>query len=239
MLTQVLIKLGMALFSVLPIERILAVMLNKWINKIDPNNINKARKTAEHLAELSGLFNDILADESVTVEELTALKGKVIAARKELLEAWATGKIAKGLQNSLYLDAGNKVYAEPLLRVNGIGGRSTIAVRPPSGMFLVATATGIGLALLVAGCGTLTRCQSMRFENCTITVNEPSNLENPSYPRALQIGVQDQMIEGGADKIASGNDTKPTLTVPVGDSVLGAASDVVKALLPSKTNCIP
>jgi hypothetical protein len=101
MLTSVLIKLGMAIFSALPIERILAALLNKWIAKLDPDNIDKARKTAEHLSELSGLFNDILRDESVTVEEITKLKESVILARKELLAAWALGQDAKSIQAEL------------------------------------------------------------------------------------------------------------------------------------------
>ena len=222
MLTSVLIKLGLAIFSALPIERILAALLNKWISRIDPNNIEKARKTAEHLSELSGLFNDILKDETVSATELTELKEEIILARKELIAAWALGKDAKVLQNDLYMNDGNKIYAEPLLKVNG----SARVV-----MLLAMAVVGIGL---LAGCGTATRCQTMTFEGCYIVVKEPSNLENPSYPRSVQIGVQDQMIEGGADAIASGNPTTPTVTIPLGDSGIGAVAGALSALLPAK-----
>jgi hypothetical protein len=91
----------------------------------------------------------------------------------------------------------------------------------------------LGMALL-AGCGTATRCQTMRFEGCTFTINEPSNLENPSYPRSMQIGVQDQQIEGGSDAIASGNPATPTVTIPLGDSGIGAVAGMIEALIPAK-----
>ena len=64
-------NLGMALVSALPIERIVAMYLNKMLDKISPANIDKARTTARHLGELSELFDDILDDEMVTEEELT------------------------------------------------------------------------------------------------------------------------------------------------------------------------
>jgi hypothetical protein len=223
MLTSVLIKLGLAIFSALPIERILAALLNKWIAKLDPDNIVKARKTAEHLGELSQLFDDILKDESVTVQEITALKESVILARKELLAAWAAGQDAKVIQAELYRNEGNKAYADPTLN-----GGARIGV-----LCAVALAT-LSLAALLAGCGTATRCQTMRFEGCVFTINEPSNLENPSYPRSMQIGVQDQQIEGGADSIASGNPATPTVTIPLGDSGIGAVAGALSALLPAK-----
>ena len=75
---------------------------------------------------------------------------------------------------------------------------------------------------LLSGCMTRTRCLQQSFKDCVFTVNEPSNLENPSYPRSLQIGVQDQQVEGGSDSIASGNKTDPQLQIPMGDSALGA-----------------
>ena len=74
----------------------------------------------------------------------------------------------------------------------------------------------------------------MRFEGCSFTINEPPNLEEPSYPRSMQIGVQDQMIEGGTDSIASGNPTTPTVTIPLGDSGIGAVAGALSALLPAK-----
>ena len=73
-----------------------------------------------------------------------------------------------------------------------------------------------------SGCVTRTRCQALTFDGCTFNVNEPVGTDDPKYPRSLQIGVNDQQIEGGTDTIASGNKTDPSLTVPMGDSALGA-----------------
>lgn len=203
MLTSVLIKLGLAVFSALPIERIIAALLNKWIGKIDTGNIDKARKTAEHLAELSALFNDILSDKQLTADEIGQVRESVIRARERLLAAWAVGADAKVTQVELAKTGLVAGYVEPLLK--------------GAGCILMCA-----LMLGASGCLTRTRCQQLTFDGCTFTVNEPSNLENPSYPRSLQIGVNDQQIEGGADTIASGNKTDPSLTVPMGDSALGA-----------------
>ena len=73
-----------------------------------------------------------------------------------------------------------------------------------------------------SGCMTRTRCQALTFNDCAFTVNEPVGVDDPKYPRSLQIGVNDQQIEGGTDTIASGNKTDPSLTVPMGDSALSA-----------------
>jgi len=229
MLTSVLIKLGLAIFSALPIERILAVLLNKWIGKLEGGKVDKAAdiaakagKTAEHLAELSALFSDILKDRAVGAEEVGMMRDTVSKLRKALLDIWAKGDTAKVEQAQLVAMGVDAVYAEPLIRTNG----SARVV-----MLLAVAVCGIGL---LAGCGTATRCQTMRFEGCYIVVNEPSNLENPSYPRSMQIGVQDQQIEGGTDTIASGNPTTPTVTIPLGDSGIGALAGALGSLLPAK-----
>lgn len=216
MLTSVLIKLGLAVFSALPIERIIAALLNKWIGKIDTGNIDKARKTAEHLAELSALFNDILSDKQVSPEELGKVRESIMRARERLLAAWAVGADAKTTQVELGKAGLAAGYVEPLLK--------------GAGCFLLCA-----LMLGASGCLTRTRCQQLTFDGCTFTVNEPSNLENPSYPRSLQIGVNDQQIEGGADTIASGNKTDPSVTVPMGDSALGALGTWLSGLVKGGT----
>jgi hypothetical protein len=73
-----------------------------------------------------------------------------------------------------------------------------------------------------SGCLTRTRCQQLTFNDCSFRVNEPVGVDDPTYPRSLQIGVNDQQIEGGTDTIASGNKTDPSLSVPMGDSALSA-----------------
>jgi hypothetical protein len=232
MLTSVLIKLGLVIFSALPIERILAVLLNKWIGKIEGGKVDaaadiaaKAGKTAEHLAELSALFADILKDRAVGAEEVGMMRDTVSKMRKALLDIWSRGETAKATQSALAKMGVDADYVEPLLKVNGCA---------RIGVLCAVALASLSLAALLAGCGTATRCQTMTFEGCYIVVNEPSNLENPSYPRSMQIGVQDQQIEGGTDTIASGNPATPTVTIPLGDSGIGAVAGMIEALLPAK-----
>lgn len=212
MLTSVLIKLGLAVFSALPIERIIAALLNKWIGKIGTGNIDKARKTAEHLAELSALFNDILSDKQLTADEIGQVRESVIRARERLLAAWAVGADAKATQVELAKTGLVAGYVEPLLKGAGC-------------IILCALMFG------ASGCLTRTRCQQLTFDGCTFTVNEPESLETSAYPRSLQIGVNDQQIEGGTDTIASGNKTDPSVTVPMGDSALGALGQFISGLV--------
>lgn len=64
-------------------------------------------------------------------------------------------------------------------------------------------------AVLITGCGTATRCQTINARDCVINVlnNDPESMSENAYPRSLNILSQDQMVEGGSDTIASGNAT--------------------------------
>jgi hypothetical protein len=216
MLTSILMKLGLAVFSALPVERILAALLNKWVDRINPSNIDKARKTAEHLAELAELFNDILADKAVSPQEVSAMKEAVIRARERLLAAWAVGAVAKPTQLELAKTGLLADYVEPLIR--------------GAGCIVLCV-----LMLGASGCLTRTRCQALTFNDCTFRVNEPVGTDDPKYPRSLQIGVNDQQIEGGTDTIASGNKTDPSLQVPMGDSALGYLGQLLGGVVKSNT----
>ena len=88
--------------------------------------------------------------------------------------------------------------------------------------------------ILATGCLTRTRCQALTFEGCTFRINEPVGVDDPKYPRSLQIGVNDQQIEGGTDTIASGNKTDPSLQVPMGDSALGYLGQLLGGVVKSK-----
>ena len=92
------------------------------------------------------------------------------------------------------------------------------------------------LMLGASGCLTRTRCQALTFNDCSFRVNEPVGGEDPKYPRSLQIGVNDQQIEGGTDTIASGNKTDPSVTVPMGDSALGALGTWLGGLVKGGTS---
>ena len=99
--------------------------------------------------------------------------------------------------------------------------RKALAKVPPKAASVVSVLL-CALVLGASGCMTRTRCQQLTFNDCAFRVNEPVGVDDPKYPRSLQIGVNDQQIEGGTDTIASGNKTDPSLTVPMGDSALSA-----------------
>lgn len=112
--------------------------------------------------------------------------------------------------------------------------RKALAKLPPE----AAGAASILLCALMlgaSGCLTRTRCQTLTFDGCTFTVNEPVGVDDPKYPRSLQIGVNDQQIEGGSDTIASGNKTDPSLHVPMGDSALGYLGQLLGGVVKSNT----
>jgi len=106
--------------------------------------------------------------------------------------------------------------------------RKAIAKVPPAAAGCILLCA---LMLGASGCVTRTRCQALEFSGCTFNVNEPVGTDDPKYPRSLQIGVNDQQIEGGTDTIASGNKTDPSVTVPMGDSALGALGTFFSGLI--------
>ena len=99
--------------------------------------------------------------------------------------------------------------------------RKALAKVPPKAAGAVSILL-CALMLGASGCLTRTRCQALEFHGCTFTVNEPAGTHDPKYPRSVQIGVNDQQIDGGADSIASGNKTDPSLVVPMGDKAISA-----------------
>lgn len=94
-------KIGLALLSALPVERVVAVLLDRLVKRVDGESIDRARLTARHLAELSELFGDVLADKTVTEIEVSEMRTSVMRAREILLETWAGGAANKSLQTSL------------------------------------------------------------------------------------------------------------------------------------------
>ena len=106
--------------------------------------------------------------------------------------------------------------------------RKALAKVPPAAVGCLLLCT---LMLGTSGCVTRTRCQALEFSGCTFNVNEPVGTDDPKYPRSVQIGVNDQQIEGGTDTIASGNKTDPSVTVPMGDSALSAIGQFFSGLI--------
>ena len=108
------------------------------------------------------------------------------------------------------------------------------SIRPPTAALCLPFIL-CALMLGATGCLTRTRCQALTFNDCAFTVNEPVGVDDPKYPRSLQIGVNDQQIEGGTDTIASGNKTDPSLQVPMGDSALGYLGQLLGGVFKSGT----
>ncbi len=110
--------------------------------------------------------------------------------------------------------------------------RKALAKVPPAAVGCILLCV---LMLGASGCLTRTRCQALTFNSCEFKVNEPVGVDDPKYPRSIQIGVNDQQIEGGADSIASGNKTDPSLQVPMGDSALGYLGQLLGGMFKSGT----
>lgn len=109
---RVLMQIGLALVSALPVERVAAALLDRLVQRTDGTNIEKARKSAAHLAELAELFSDVLSDKQVTETEVAAMKTAVMRARELLLQNWADGVSSKTLQAELAKTGLTAVYAQ-------------------------------------------------------------------------------------------------------------------------------
>lgn len=118
---RVLMQIGLALVSALPVERVAAALIDRLVQRTDGTNIEKARKSAAHLAELAELFSDVLADKQVTETEVAAMKSTVMRARELLLEQWADGASAKTLQTELAKTGLTAVYAQSAREASDAG----------------------------------------------------------------------------------------------------------------------
>ena len=106
MLQTMLIKLGFALFQLLPLERIVAKVLTAAIQRImlskkTAAQIAQVRKTVIHLTELVALIDPMLADKAVTGDEAHEMFDAVNRTRLEILNLWADGESAKQLEAKL------------------------------------------------------------------------------------------------------------------------------------------
>ena len=106
MLQTMLIKLGFALFKLLPLEQIVAKVLTAAIQRIMQSKktaaqIAQIRKTVIHLTELVQLIDPMLADKAVTGEEAGQMFDALNKTRLEILNLWADGESAKELEAQL------------------------------------------------------------------------------------------------------------------------------------------
>ena len=107
------IRIALAALSALPVERIVAALLNAVMQRLDEGNVEKARKSAEHLSELAELFSDVLADRTVTEFEVCAMRSAVMDARARLLANWAAGQTGRHIQARLAGAGLTAAYARP------------------------------------------------------------------------------------------------------------------------------
>ena len=106
MLQTMLIKLGLSLFKLLPLEQIVAKVLTAAIQRImlskkTAAQIAQVRKTVIHLTELVALIDPMLADKAVTGDEAKKMFDAVNQTRLEILNLWADGEPAKHLEAQL------------------------------------------------------------------------------------------------------------------------------------------
>ena len=63
---------------------------------------------------------------------------------------------------------------------------------------LLTTILSLGVAIaLLPGCISSSKNQRIEFQKCEFHINDATGLEEPKYPRSIQIGVNDQMVEQG------------------------------------------
>jgi hypothetical protein len=104
MWTAVLIQLGLSIFRALPIERIVAMLVNKLLNKMSTgSDYNKALTSLSHLEEISEKLRIILEDAEVKDDELQILRSVYTQDIAAIIELWSKGKSAKELESKVAL----------------------------------------------------------------------------------------------------------------------------------------
>lgn len=101
MLKNILAKLALGLLASLPLERIVAILFSRWLDRVDAKDTEKVEKTLTHVAELLVLLQRILEDKKISSEEVTDLRAFASALYKELLKLWAKGKSGKHIEKTL------------------------------------------------------------------------------------------------------------------------------------------
>ena len=85
----------------LPIERLIAWLLNMWLKRITQENMDRALKSGRHMGELITLVADILEDRQVTADEATDARKFIMGLREDLVKEYAAGRPAKSLEKAL------------------------------------------------------------------------------------------------------------------------------------------
>lgn len=93
--------LGKRLLTSLPVERVLAILLNKMLDKVGgKRSYGKAVKTSTHLAEIVQVLNVVLADGKIAEDEIDDLN-EIRTSAKALIAVWAKGDTAPELESKV------------------------------------------------------------------------------------------------------------------------------------------
>jgi len=85
----------------LPIERLIAWLLNLWLKRVDQSDMNRVCRSAKHISELANLLADIVADRQITADEATDARKFIMGLREDLMKEYAAGRPAKSLEKAL------------------------------------------------------------------------------------------------------------------------------------------
>ena len=91
-------------------------------------------------------------------------------------------------------------------------------------------------AATLAGCLSSSKNLRNDFNRCVITVNEAVGVDDPKYPRTLQIGVNDQMVEQG-DETSGGRGNNVPVTTSL--NLSQAEIEALKGLANVAKNALP
>lgn len=92
---------GKLAIKLIPVERILAWLLNKWLAQVDPERFDHFVHSAKHVTELGDLLAQIMEDRQITPDEASEARLKVMRLREILLEDWAHGRSSKDIEKMI------------------------------------------------------------------------------------------------------------------------------------------
>ena len=105
-MSKILMSLGGWLLARLPLERLVAYGFNMLLDRLleaqnRKETYEKVMKTVDHVAESLSVTQSILQDGRITEDEASYAAGFAGDLRKRILETWAAGESAKGLEAEL------------------------------------------------------------------------------------------------------------------------------------------
>ena len=93
--------LGGLILRLMPVERIVAWLLNRWLATVNPTQFDRFVRSARHITELGDLLAGIVEDRKIAPAEATDARERIMRLREMLLEDWAEGRSAKNIEKML------------------------------------------------------------------------------------------------------------------------------------------